>query len=527
MLDTLIQNARIVDGTGMPAYYAHVGIREGKIASISPLPPREPAARVIDAHGLTLTPGFIDSHSHDDMIAETVPACRNKLEQGITTQVVGMCGHSAAPLSQAHYDEGVRICRSLCSNGLNTHQPSHGDFKTYLSCLRPDFGTSLAFHIGHGTIRTAVMGLEQRKPTPAELEEMKEHVRRAMEAGALGISFGMIYTPGTFADTEEMIALCRVAAEYGGDMTIHMRNESARLVEAVEETLRIVRETGIRCVISHHKVGGGKANWGMVNRTLPMIEQINREGYTVFLDQYPYSASSTGLTVEIPGKWLSLPKAELLAAMEDPARRGLLVADLTSGPDPESNFSRVMIVGSRAFPQYNGLRITQASALHGKSSAETLLDVLQADDLTTGEVCFGMCEEDVETVMAFPRTMIGTDGLWYPDAVSVHPRAFGTFPRVLGHYVRERGVLSFEEAIRRMTGMPAAVYGFSTKGLLRVGYDADLCLLDPETIADTADFEHWNAPCTGLKQVFVAGEPVVTDGVHDGRLLGRVLLREW
>ncbi len=526
MLDLLIQNARIVDGTGMPAYRAHVGLRGGKIAVIAPVV-REPAARVIDAHGLTLTPGFIDSHSHDDMIAETAPACAHKLEQGVTTQIVGMCGHSAAPLSQAYYDEGIRICRSLCRNGVNTHQPSRGDFRTYLEQLRADFGTSLGFHIGHCSIRTAVMGFARRAPSPAELEEMKEHVRLAMEAGALGISFGMIYTPGTFADTDEMIALCRVAAQYGGGMTIHMRNEGARLVEAVEETLRVVRETGIRCVISHHKVGGGAANWGLVKKTLPMIEQINREGYTVFLDQYPYSASSTGLSVEIPGKWLSLPKTRLLAAMDDPARRAELVADMTSGRDPESNFSRVMIVGSRAFPQYNGLRIPQAAQLHGKSSAETLLDVLREDDLTTGEVCFGMCEEDVETVLAFPRTMIGTDGLWYPDALSVHPRAFASFPRVLGHYVRERGVISFEEAIRRMTAMPAAVYGFSTKGLLRVGYDADLCLLDPDTIADAADFEHWNARCPGLKQVFVAGEPVVTDSVHDGRLLGRVLLREW
>ena len=224
MLDLLIKNARIVDGTGMPFYVAQVGIREGKIAAIAPVI-TEQAAQTLDARGLTLTPGFIDSHSHDDMIMETVPACAHKLEQGITTQIVGMCGPSAAPLSERYYEEGLRICRSLCANGVNEDLASRTDFKVYLDNLRQDFGTSMGFHIGHGTIRTAVMGFERRKPTDEELERMKDHVRLAMEAGALGISFGMIYTPGTFADTEEMIELCKVVVEYGGTMTITVKDE--------------------------------------------------------------------------------------------------------------------------------------------------------------------------------------------------------------------------------------------------------------------------------------------------------------
>ena len=526
MLDLLIKNARIVDGTGMPAYYGHVGIREGKIASIAPIVTQE-AARVIDAQGLTLTPGFIDSHSHDDMIMETVPACAHKLEQGVTTQIVGMCGHSAAPLSERYYEEGLRICRSLCANGVNEDLASRTDFQVYLDGLRQDFGTSMGFHIGHGTIRTAVMGFERRKPTAEELERMKEHVRCAMKAGALGISFGMIYTPGTFADTEEMIELCKVAAEYGGDMTIHMRNEGKRLVEAVEETLRIVRETGIRCVISHHKASGGPDNWGKVKQTLPMIEQINREGYTVFLDQYPFIASSTGLSSEIPSAYLSLPKQELRAMLEDPAGRKEIVDAMVDGRDPEQVYERLMIGASRAFPQYSGMMVPEAARLHGKSRTDTILDVLLGDDFASTEISFGMCEEDVEEVLAFPRTMVGTDGLWYPDTFGAHPRAFASFPRVLGHYVRERKVVPFEEAIRKMTAMPAAVYGLENKGMIRVGYDADLCLLDPDTIIDATDYKNWNARCPGLKHVFVAGQPVVTDSVHDGRLLGKALKRRW
>ena len=526
MLDLLIKNARVVDGTGMPAYHAHVGIREGKIAVIAPVV-KEEAGQVIDAKGLTLTPGFIDSHSHDDMIMETVPACAHKLEQGVTTQIVGMCGHSAAPLSEQYYDEGLRICRALCANGVNTHQPSRCDFRTYLDQLREDFGTSMGFHIGHGTVRTAVMGFERRKPTAEELEQMKAHVRQAMEAGALGISFGMIYTPGTFADTEEMIQLCKVVVEYGGDMTIHMRNEGARLVEAVEETLRIVRETGIRCIISHHKASGGPGNWGKVHQTLPMIEQINREGYTVFLDQYPFIASSTGLMSEIPSAYLSKSKAELRAMLDDPAGRAEVVAAMLNGRDPEQVYERLMIGASGAYPQYSGVMVPEAAKMHGKSRADTILDVLMADDFASTEISFGMCEEDVETVLAYPRTMVGTDGLWYPDAMGAHPRAFASFPRVLGHYVRERKVISFEEAVRKMTSMPAALYGLTGKGMIRVGMDADLCLLDPDIILDAASYKDWNARCPGLKHVFVAGEAVVTDSVHDGRLLGKKLLRSW
>ncbi len=527
MLDLLIRNARIVDGTGMPAYHADVGIKGGRIAAIAPAAAKMRAERAVDAAGLTLTPGFIDSHSHDDFVMETTPACPHKLEQGVTTEITGMCGHSVAPLSRAYYEEGCRVCATLCAKGVNTDPATHGRFSTYLNALREDFGPNMAFHIGHGTIRTAVMGFARRRPTADELAEMKDHVRDAMEAGALGISFGLIYTPGTFAETEELIELCKVAAEYGGDMTIHMRNESHRLVESVEETLRIVRETGIRAVISHHKASGGKANWGKTAETLPLIDAANREGYTVFLDQYPYTASSTGLNSEIPSAYLARPRDELLALMASPEGRAELTGAMLGGRTMEERFGRLMIGASGAYPEYSGMMVSDAAKLHGKTEAETVLDVLLADGLASTEISFGMCEEDVKRVLAHPRTMVGTDGLWYPGAMGAHPRAFGSFPRVLGHYVREEGVISFEEAIRRMTSMPAAVYGLKRKGLIRVGMDADLCLLDPDTIIDTADFKDWNARCPGLKHVFVAGEAVVTDSVHDGRLMGRKILRSW
>ena len=527
MFDLLIKNARVVDGTGMPSYYAHVGIRDGKIALIAPVV-REEARAVIDAAGLTLTPGFIDSHSHDDLIMESLPALPHKLEQGVTTQITGMCGFSAAPISERYYQEGIANCQALCRQGLDLTPGKirRDDFGAYLASLPEAFGTNIAFHVGHCMIRTAAMGYEQRKPSAAELELMKDYVRQAMEAGARGISFGLIYNPGVFADTEELIELCKVAAAYGGEMTIHMRNEGVRLVEAVQETLRIVRETGIRCVISHHK-SSGPANWGKIKETLPLIEAINKEGYTVFLDQYPYSASSTMLIVEIPSAYLGQPREKLRALLETAEGRKEVADAMTGGRDPAEVYARLMIGASGAYPDYSGLMVPEAAKLHGKNSAETILDVLLADDFQSTEISFGMCEEDVEEVLAFPRTMVGTDGLWYPGALGAHPRAFASFPRVLGHYARERGVITFTEAVRRMTSLPAAVYGLTGKGLIRVGMDADLCLLDPETIIDAADYKNWNARCPGLKYVFVNGQPVVTDSVHDGRLLGRKLLRSW
>ena len=524
VFDLLIKNARIVDGGGTPAYYADLGIEDGKIVALAPVL-NLGALQTINAVGLTLTPGFIDSHGHDDMILETAPGCPHKLEQGITTEITGMCGHSAAPFSEKYYAEGVRICATLCANGVNTDLDTHCSFPTYLNSLTGTFGPNIGFHIGHGTVRTAAMGFAHRKPTASEFEIMKEYVREAMECGALGISFGLVYMPGSFCETEEMIELCRIAATYGGDMTIHMRNEGDQLVEAVEETLRVVRETGIRCVISHHKASGGSANWGKTSQTLPLIEKANEEGYTVFLDQYPYTASATGLNSGIPDAFLALPKEELLALMRDPEGRRCICKTMNDGKKPAARFAQTMIGSSGAYPEYSGMMLSEAAKLHGKGEDETLLDVLLSDDLTTAGIYFGMSEDDVKRVLAYPRTMIGTDGLWFPGCLGVHPRAFATFPRVLGHYVREEHVLSFEEAIRRMTGMPAAVYGLKGKGLVREGMDADLCLLDPETIIDAADFKNWNARCPGLRHVFVAGEPVVTDSIHDGRLLGTKILR--
>jgi len=522
MFDLLIKNAKIVDGTGKPAYFNDVLIDKGKIVKINSNLNID-CKEIIDAKGLTLTPGFIDSHSHDDFIMESVPSIYPKLEQGITTLITGMCGHSIAPLSNTHLLEGYRLYDALFAKGVNKDQKTRSDFKTYLDNLPNNFGCNVAFHVGHGSIRSAVMGFENRKPTSDELEQMKAYVRNAMEAGALGISFGLIYNPAVFADSEECLELAKVVKEYDGDMTIHMRNENIKVVEALEETLDIVKQTGIRCVISHHKCT--YPAWGKCQKTIALIEQANKEGYQVYVDQYPYDAFSTALNNEIPEQYLAMNKDELMKMLNDP--KGIKeISDAMYRLHPNDGYyDNLMVAGSINYPEYSGRMIKDIAIENNTGMAETILDILYHDDLTTSEVGFSMSQDDVEYIMKYPKTMIGTDGLWYPGAICAHPRAFGSFPRVLGYYVNKRHVLSFEEAIHKMTYLPASFYGLKNKGLISEGLDADLCLLDDKLIEDKADYKEFDKRCVGLKYVLINGEVVVKDSISNGKLLGKKIIR--
>lgn len=521
MYDVVIKNANVIDGTGASAYQADVAVCNGKIVRISE-EINEKAREIIEAKGLTLTPGFIDSHSHDDLIMETVPTLYHKLEQGVTTVITGMCGFSASPVSERYTEEGYRLYDTIAASGTVKEQCTRSDFRKYIENLRNGFGTNVAFHVGHNTIRTAVMGFANRKPDEKEMEMMKDYVREAMENGALGISFGLFYNPGKFADTDECIELCKVVREYDGDMTVHIRNENIHVVEAVKEVLGIVRATGIRCVISHHKCTGDA--WGYCQKTIPLIEEANREGYCVYLDQYPYNAFSTGLNSEIPDRYVSLPKDELLNLMSDPAKAKEM-ADEMDRINSKGYFDKLMVGGSVNCPEYSGRMIKDIAASLNRSEAETILDILLKDELSTSEIGFCISEDDIEYIMKYPRTMVGTDGLWYPEAQSAHPRAFASFPRVLGYYVNEKHVISLNEAIRRMTSLPAWFYGLENKGLIKEGYDADMCLFDAEKIKDMADYVNFDARCQGLKHVFVKGEITVTDSLCNGRLVGEKLLR--
>ena len=496
MYDILIKNGNIIDGTGSPAMKAQVAILDGKIVKIARKIDGE-AKTVIDATGKVITPGFIDSHSHSDKQFSSVPQQTEKIEQGITTSVAGQCGGSVCGADAAEFLDDARGCQ---------------------------LGANMAMLIGHGTLRKAVMGMDNREPTQEELEKMKAMMRTAMEHGALGMSIGLIYAPSCYAKTDELIEIAKVVGEYHGIAAIHLRSESIALVEAVQEFISIVRASGVRGVISHHKAAGLSANWGKVNTTLRLIDQANEEGLELYADMYPYIASHTNFSSAIiPADWRAIGKDAMLERCDDPKQveeiRKLYYSKY-------SDMQWIMVARCAARPEFEGKRVPQIAAMLGTDEFDAAMEVIRVSKDTVGACFFSACEEDVETVMAHSRVMICTDaGVKTPTTTTYHPRLRGSFPRVLGHYVREQKVTTLPEMIRKMTSMPAAVYGFKTKGLIWEGFDADICIFDPDTIIDRAEYADPHLRAEGLDYVIVGGKIAVVNAVATGELGGTMLYR--
>ncbi len=498
MYDLIIKNGKIIDGTGSPRYFADIAVKNGKIARIAK--GLEGAARIIDAKGLTVTPGFIDSHSHADSALKKFPELIEKAEQGITTSITGQCGSSVVPEETQTAGEFLDAMQNI-SYGVNT-----------------------VLFIGHGTLRRRTVGVEDREPTAEELERMKELLRDGLEHGAAGLSFGLYYAPGCYAKLPELIELARVVAEYNGVLSAHIRSESDFVAKAVEEFITVVRETGVRGVLSHHK-SCIKENWGKVNHTLRMIDQANEEGLELYCDVYPYCASNTSLcAVLIPIKYRDRTDEEIVKLLRDPAMRQKVYED--SRAEFGDDLSWIMVSSCTKMPQIQGKRISEIAEEWGKSHYDTAFDILCETNISCNVCSFSMCEEDVETVMKHPRAMICTDSGVARKLTSYHPRLRGSFPRVLGRYVRERGVTTLHEMIRKMTAMPAAVYGLTSKGLLAEGMDADICIFDADAILDHADFVDPTKRAEGLNYVLVAGEIVAENAVYTGARPGKLLLRK-
>ena len=504
MFDLLIQNGRIIDGTGSPSYLADVAVKDGKIVKVKK-GIKGDAARVIDASGRVVTPGFIDSHGHNDRTLLTYPQQIEKVEQGITTSIGGQCGSSPCP----KVEDGRLVKMS----------------EFLQKAKQIPQGANIAVFAGHKSIRMAVMGMENRPATQEELEKMCDLLRDAMDAGAMGISFGLIYTPSCYAGTEELIALAKVAKEKGGMIAAHIRNESDRVIEAVEEFITIAKAANIRGVISHHK-SSQPANHGKVKKTIAMIKQANAEGCDIYCDVYPYIASRTTLSATfIPKEYVNGKK--IPGYLQDRAMREQFKKWNYEVRDPRlcDDLSWVLLNVIPPYPAYSGLLLTEAAKLHGKNAWETLFDILEK--MPGACACFfTMDEADVEHVMAWERTMICTDSSVAGNNQFYHPRLRGSFPRVLGRYVRERKVVSLPEMIRKMTSLPAAVYGLEGKGFVREGYDADLCVFDPETIIDKATYIEPNHRAEGLRYVIVGGEVAAENAVSTGVTKGKVLLRK-
>ncbi len=496
MYDILVRNGQLIDGTGSPAMLAQLAIQDGKIVKIARHIDGD-AKTVIDAKGKVITPGFIDSHSHSDNQFSSNPVQTEKIEQGITTSVAGQCGGSVCGAAAADFLDNARSCQ---------------------------LGANMALLIGHGTLRRAVMGTENREAAPEELEKMKVMLRSAMEHGALGVSFGLIYVPGCFANTHELIELAKVVGQYHGIAAIHLRSEGDELVAAVEEFIEILRQSGVRGVISHHKAAQPK-NWGKIHTTLHLIDRANAQGLELYADVYPYAASSTTFSSPfIPAALRAGGKEAILARLDKPE----IVAECRQYFYSKYSDARwVMATRCPGHPEYEGMRVPEIAQMMGVDEFTAAMELIRLTQNGASAVFFSMCEEDVQTVMSHPRVMLCTDsGVTTAASTMYHPRLRGSFPRALGRYVREKGIVSLPEMIRKMTAMPAAVYGFKTKGLLREGFDADICIFDPETIIDRADFTNPHLHAEGLDYVIVGGKIAAVNAIATGEKGGTMLYRD-
>jgi len=510
--DLIIRNGKIIDGAGNPYFTADIGISGDEIAAISRIGEGVAADRVLDAAGMIVSPGFIDTHSHDDAYILLDPQCSQKVRQGVTTDVIGNCGFSMAPLSDAH---------------CNDFKAAY--FLDRLDAAEP--GINVVPLVGHGTIRIAVIGFEDRAPSESEMAEMKEMTEEAMQAGAFGLSTGLIYVPANYAKTNEIIELARVAAKYGGIYATHMRSESDQEMEAISETLKIAETANIAAHISHHKIAG-RQNWGNSGQTLKAFSDARAKGLVVTWDQYPYKAGSTFLVAALPPH-IQAQGAELFSEkLKDPAVRREIRQEIEGHGDGSwenlirgAGFENIIISASPRNADFIGKSIAEIAKMTAKDPFDVYFDLVIEEQMEAAMVIFMMDDGDIERILKAPGTMIGSDGIPGFGSAKVHPRMTGTFPRVLGRYAREKGVITLPEAIRKMTSLPAQTFGLYKKGLLRQGMDADLVIFDPDAIIDKSTFEDPSQHPEGIRWVIVNGEIAVEDGNITGASSGKVLRR--
>jgi len=525
--DIVIKNGRLIDGTANPYFKADIGILDGVITAIERDLPVDSGDQWLDANQRVVTPGFIDAHTHDDLYLMRKPNADEKVLQGITTVITGNCGFSPAPLVK----NGLQTLKSF--NGILgggdvidqfEDQTTFGQFLDLLEKNKP--GINVAALIGNVTLRIAVMGHDMRSPTDDELSKMKELVSEAMQSGAIGLSTGLIYAPGSYAQTDELIELAREATVYNGIYTTHMRSESEHLLSSIEEAIKIGQQADLRVQISHFKVAG-KNNWGKSTQAIDLIAAARRDGLEITADQYPYNAGSTGLFALLPPDVLSNGVEALSQQLTDTAFRQSLSRRMTNtesegGMLPESSYDRILIASSPNHPDYEGKTLAEIAETLKQDPLELIFDLVAEEKLAVTMVIYNMHEEDIRNIMQSEFVMMGSDGLPSLGA-RIHPRMSGTAPRILGRYVREQGVISLEQAIRKMTSLPAQSFRLQNKGLLKVGFDADIVIFDPTTILDGATYDAPTTPPTGIHHVLVNGTPAVRSGQVLGARSGKVL----
>jgi N-acyl-D-amino-acid deacylase len=522
--DTLFEGGHIIDGSGNTWFKADVGVVGDKIESIGDLRGAEAEKRV-NAKRHIVAPGFMDIHSHSDIPLLVDPHVESKVYQGITVEVVGNCGSSAAPMNKS-----VKAYREKYERG---GVPDDFEFdwvsmKDYMDRVdRQGVSFNVATWIGHGTVRQNVLGYENREPTDTELRKMRKLVENAMKDGAYGLSTGLIYPPSVYGKTPEVIELAKVSARHGGLYASHIRGEeNDTLLDAIREAIEIGEKAKLPVQIAHFKANGKKA-WGMVKQSLGLVEAARARGIDVTYDQYPYIASSTGLATIIPHWAHEGGPEKMMERLRDPKLRKRMAREQRI----ERDWNGVLVVYAKNNPQYNGKTILEIAKEQGKKPHDAVCDLLLAENTMVPSIMFGMTEEDVKYVMRSPIGMVGSDGSAIsPNGIlgqgKPHPRYYGTFPRVLGKYASEEKVISMEEAVRKMTSAPAQRLGLKDRGLIREGYKADIVVFNPETVKDEATFTSPHRFPTGIPYVVCNGVFTIDKGKHTRKLPGKILRKK-
>lgn len=516
--DLIIQNGRILDGSGNPSYIGDLAVNADTIAVIGDLS-EATAINIIDAEGLAVTPGFINMLSWANVSLLHDGRSMSDIYQGVTLEVMGE-GTSMGPLTSKMK---LEMADGQGDIKYNINWTTLGEYLDYLE--GKGVSTNIASFVGNGTLRHHVIGYDNRPATSDELDQMKQLVHEAMQEGAVGISSSLLYAPSAYASTEELIELATVAAEYGGMYISHIRDEGDNLLESIDELIVIARLANVRSEVYHLKASG-ESNWAKLDTAVAKIQQARNEGLAVTADMYNYPASSTGLHVQLPG-WVRDGGIEaMIERLSNPANRDSILADIEFSHIPD----KILMVGfnNPDLRIHQGKYLSDLSVELGKTPEEVMIDLIVEDDSRIQVVYFSMSEENMVKKVQQPWMSFCSDaGSYAPDGVflnySTHPRAYGSFARLLAKYVREDQVISLEEAIQKLTSLPAGNLRLEKRGALKVGYFADVVVFDPATIQDNATFEEPHQLASGVQHVWVNGGHVLKDGEHTGAMTGRVV----
>lgn len=541
MLDLVIKNGEIIDGSGDKGFKGDIGIKDSKIAVVGNNI-KEKSRKTIDATGYVVSPGFIDIHGNSEWTLYKNNKGESKIRQGVTTELQGNCGFTAAPVRKEHYEDLIAFLENttLLSDEEKSkwHWPRQADFiREELEERGLPF--NIASLVGHGTIKVGVMGFEKRKPTPEEMNKMLELLRDELEEGLFGLSSGLMYEPSSYADRDELAELCKLVKEYGGIYSTHMRDEGRGLLDSVAESIDVAVKSGVSLLITHLKAGF-RANWGKVKEAINMIDEARKSGVDVDFDVYPYTAYGSGLIDVIPPWFREQGMKHMVNLLKDEETRKRVIKDMQidhadwENPLYGSNWEDIQVatLKTEKNKKYEGKNLAEIAEDMGVSPYEAIIKLLIEEQGAIKAIYFVMSEDDLELAMQHPRVMLSSDGRAVAPygelgRGAVHPRYYGTFPRILGRYVRERRLMTLEEAINKITYLPAKKIKLKKRGLLKEGYFADITIFNKDEVIDVATFEKPHQYPKGIEYVIVNGDIVVDKGEHTGILPGKVLNRKY